>query len=140
MDRLLFIMQLLLLILLVLYHCHNNDTLNFVSILANTSCVCVCARVYVCARVTMIDGKQIEITCRGQQLLPFLTLQHVRDNIWSTRDAVTTLLPDSSTTDHVMVLHYGRSAWKIKKKKKTKKKKPPKNAHNLIGSHMFYHC
>ena len=124
MDRLLFIMQLLLLILLVLYHCHNNDTLNFVSILANTSFVCVCvfARVYVCARVTMIDGKQIEITCRGQQLLPFLTLQHVRDNIWSTRDAVTTLLPDSSTTDHVMVLHYGRSAWKIKKKKKTKKK------------------
>ena len=102
MDRLLFIMQLLLLILLVLYHCHNNDTLNFVSILANTSCVCVCvcvfARVYVCARVTMIDGKQIEITCRGQQLLPFLTLQHVRDNIWSPRDAVT-LLPDSPTSD-----------------------------------------
>ncbi|KAM4109389.1 hypothetical protein ACB094_03G115400 [Castanea mollissima] len=56
------------------------------------------------------ESEQIEITCRGQQLLPFLTLQHVRDNIWSTRDAVTTLLPDSSTTDHVMVLHYGRSA------------------------------
>ncbi|CAK9144382.1 unnamed protein product [Ilex paraguariensis] len=53
--------------------------------------------------------KQIEITCKGQQLLPFLTLQHVRDNIWSPREVVT-LIPDSSTTDHVMVLHYGRSA------------------------------
>ncbi|KDO83159.1 hypothetical protein CISIN_1g0408581mg, partial [Citrus sinensis] len=30
---------------------------------------------------------------------------HVRDNIWSPRDAVT-LLPETSTTDHVMVLHY----------------------------------
>lgn len=53
--------------------------------------------------------KQIEITCRGQQLVPFLTLQHVRDNIWSPRDAVT-LLPETSTTDHVMVLHYARTA------------------------------
>ncbi|XP_061978925.1 E3 ubiquitin protein ligase DRIP2-like isoform X3 [Populus nigra] len=55
------------------------------------------------------ESEQIEITCRGQQLVPFLTLQHVRDNIWSPRDALT-LLPESSTTDHVMVLHYGRSA------------------------------
>lgn len=55
---------------------------------------------------------QIEITCRGQQLLPFLTLQHVRDNIWTQRDNTTqqrALLSDSSTTDHIMVLHYGRS-------------------------------
>ncbi|XP_061982046.1 protein LAX PANICLE 2-like isoform X1 [Populus nigra] len=55
------------------------------------------------------ESEQIEMTCRGQQLLPFLTLQHVRDNIWSPREALT-LLPESSTTDHVMVLHYGRSA------------------------------
>ncbi|GFY99925.1 hypothetical protein Acr_13g0013250 [Actinidia rufa] len=57
---------------------------------------------------------KIEITCRGQQLLPFLTLQHVRDNIWSSpRDAVTTLLSDSSTTtttSHIMLLHYARTA------------------------------
>jgi len=53
---------------------------------------------------------QIEMTCRGQQLLPFLTLQHVRDSIWTPRDTPTRpLLSDSSTTDHVMVLHYGRS-------------------------------
>ncbi|KAG8365817.1 hypothetical protein BUALT_Bualt17G0011300 [Buddleja alternifolia] len=54
---------------------------------------------------------QIEIRCKGQKLLPFLTLQHVRDNIWSsspTRDFVT-LLPNSSTTDHIMVLHYART-------------------------------
>ncbi|KAI5595574.1 hypothetical protein BDE02_03G149000 [Populus trichocarpa] len=55
------------------------------------------------------ESEQIEMTCRGQQLLPFLTLQHVRDNIWSPREELT-LLPESSTTDHVMVLHYGRSA------------------------------
>ncbi|KAK9189190.1 hypothetical protein WN944_020596 [Citrus x changshan-huyou] len=35
--------------------------------------------------------------------------EHVRDNIWSPRDAVT-LLPETSTTDHVMVLHYARTA------------------------------
>lgn len=52
---------------------------------------------------------QVEITCKGQQLLPFLTLQHVRDNIWCSRDPVT-LLPDSTSSDHVMVLDYGRSA------------------------------
>ncbi|XP_017192394.2 protein LAX PANICLE 2 isoform X1 [Malus domestica] len=54
------------------------------------------------------ESEQVEITCRGQELLPFLTLQHVRDNIWSLRDALT-LLPDSSTTDHVMVLNYART-------------------------------
>lgn len=53
---------------------------------------------------------QVEIRCRGEQLVPYLTLQHVRDNIWSPREAVSvTLLPDSSTSDHVMVLNYGRS-------------------------------
>uniref|UniRef100_A0A803QY50 Uncharacterized protein n=1 Tax=Cannabis sativa TaxID=3483 RepID=A0A803QY50_CANSA len=59
------------------------------------------------ARVKM---KQIEIRCRGQQVLPMLTLQQVRDNIWG--PTVTTLLPDSSsssTTDHLMVLHYART-------------------------------
>ncbi|XP_044492530.1 protein LAX PANICLE 2-like isoform X2 [Mangifera indica] len=64
---------------------------------------------YLVNKLKLDSESQIEITCRGQQLLPFLTLQHVRDNIWSLRDAET-LLPDSSTTDHVMVLHYGRTA------------------------------
>ncbi|THG13171.1 hypothetical protein TEA_028722 [Camellia sinensis var. sinensis] len=63
-------------------------------------------------RIHKLWQKQIEITCRGQELLPFLTLQHVRDSIWrSPRDAVTLLADSSSsTTDHVMVLHYARSA------------------------------
>ncbi|GMI74864.1 hypothetical protein HRI_001155700 [Hibiscus trionum] len=55
-----------------------------------------------------LDGEsEVEITCRGQQLQPSLTLQQVRDEIWSSRDAVT-LLPHTSTPDHLMVLHYAR--------------------------------
>ncbi|PSS26998.1 E3 ubiquitin protein like [Actinidia chinensis var. chinensis] len=66
---------------------------------------------YLVMKLTLSSESEIEITCRGQQLEPFLTLQHVRDSIWSTRDAVT-LLQDASasaTDDHVMVLHYARS-------------------------------
>uniref|UniRef100_J3LXD6 Uncharacterized protein n=1 Tax=Oryza brachyantha TaxID=4533 RepID=J3LXD6_ORYBR len=52
---------------------------------------------------------QVEITCRGRQLLPILTLQHVRDSIWCQRDAVSpSFVPDVSTADHIMVLQYGR--------------------------------
>ncbi|KAJ8773581.1 hypothetical protein K2173_005827 [Erythroxylum novogranatense] len=64
---------------------------------------------YLANKLRLDSESEVEITCRGQQLLPFLTLQHVRDNIWSPRDAITSL-PHSSTIDHVMVLHYGRSA------------------------------
>ncbi|KAF8378056.1 hypothetical protein HHK36_029390 [Tetracentron sinense] len=63
---------------------------------------------YLVNKLRLDSESEIEITCREQQLLPCLTLQHVRDNIWSSREAVT-LLPDSSTTDHVMILRYGRS-------------------------------
>ncbi|KAA8532208.1 hypothetical protein F0562_032241 [Nyssa sinensis] len=64
---------------------------------------------YLVNKLRLQNESEIEITCRGQRLLPFLTLQHVRDNIWSPRDALT-LLADSSTTDYVMLLHYGRTA------------------------------
>ncbi|GAV71483.1 hypothetical protein CFOL_v3_14977 [Cephalotus follicularis] len=64
---------------------------------------------YLINKLKLDSESEVEITCRGQQLLPFLTLQHVRDNIWSPREAVT-LLQGSSSTDHIMVLHYGRSA------------------------------
>ncbi|TKY64954.1 E3 ubiquitin protein ligase DRIP1 [Spatholobus suberectus] len=64
---------------------------------------------YLVSKLRLESESEIEITCRGQQLLPFLTLQHVRDNIWTPRDTTRALLSDSSTTDHVMVLHYGRS-------------------------------
>ncbi|KAF5746386.1 hypothetical protein HS088_TW06G00557 [Tripterygium wilfordii] len=64
---------------------------------------------YLVNKLRLDSESEVEITCRGQQLLPFLTLQHVRDNIWNPRDALT-LLSDSSTTDHLMVLQYGRIA------------------------------
>ncbi|CAI9756384.1 unnamed protein product [Fraxinus pennsylvanica] len=65
---------------------------------------------YLVNKLRLENESEIEITCKGQELLPFLTLQHVRDNIWSQRDFVTLLPRTSSTTDHVMVLFYGRSA------------------------------
>lgn len=65
---------------------------------------------YVANKLGLDSESEVEIRCRGQQVVPFLTLQHVRDNIWSQRDAAVTLLPDASTSDHVMVLNYGRSS------------------------------
>ncbi|KAF5741206.1 hypothetical protein HS088_TW10G00202 [Tripterygium wilfordii] len=64
---------------------------------------------YLVNKLRLDSESEVEITCRGQELLPFLTLQHVRDNIWNPRDALT-LLPDSSTIHHLMVLQYGRNA------------------------------
>ncbi|XP_059315849.1 protein LAX PANICLE 2-like [Lycium ferocissimum] len=69
---------------------------------------------YLVNKLQLENESEIEITCRGQQLHSFLTLQHVRDHIWSTTGDTLTLLPpqSSSTTasNHIMVLHYGRSA------------------------------
>ncbi|KAJ8574384.1 hypothetical protein K7X08_026189 [Anisodus acutangulus] len=64
---------------------------------------------YLVNKLQLENESEIEITCRGQQLQPFLTLQYVRDHIWSTNaaDNILTLLP-SETSNHVMVLHYGR--------------------------------
>ncbi|KAF8400040.1 hypothetical protein HHK36_015914 [Tetracentron sinense] len=67
---------------------------------------------YLINKLKLDSESEIEITCSGQELLPSTTLQHVRDNIWGRRrewDGAA-LLADSSTTDHVMVLHYGRTA------------------------------
>ncbi|KAK9027572.1 hypothetical protein V6N11_067400 [Hibiscus sabdariffa] len=55
------------------------------------------------------DKKQVEIRCRGQELEPGSTLQQVRDEIWSSRDAVTLLPHTSPPNHHLMVLHYGRN-------------------------------
>ncbi|KAJ8475972.1 hypothetical protein OPV22_019699 [Ensete ventricosum] len=38
---------------------------------------------YLVKKLGLEDESEVEITCRDQQLLPFLTLQYVRDNIWS---------------------------------------------------------
>ncbi|KAM3324227.1 hypothetical protein P3S67_005378 [Capsicum chacoense] len=65
---------------------------------------------YLVNKLQLENESEIEITCRGQQLQPFLTLQHVRDHIWSTTNAadnILNLLP-SEATNHIMVLHYAR--------------------------------
>ncbi|KAL3500969.1 hypothetical protein ACH5RR_035418 [Cinchona calisaya] len=64
---------------------------------------------YLVNKLKLENESEVEIRCRGQQLQPFLTLQHVRDSIWSPSDVVT-LLPDSSATHQIMLLHYARSA------------------------------
>ncbi|XP_031402867.1 protein LAX PANICLE 2-like isoform X2 [Punica granatum] len=74
---------------------------------------------YLVNKLSLDSESEIEIRCRGQELQPCLTLQHVRDNIWSQRDAFALLPPpdntspsssSSTSSDHLMVLHYGRSA------------------------------
>lgn len=64
---------------------------------------------YLANKLGLEDESEVEITCRGRPLLPFMTLQHVRDSIWCQRDAVSTsVAPDTSTANHIMVLQYGR--------------------------------
>ncbi|ONK77915.1 uncharacterized protein A4U43_C02F12240 [Asparagus officinalis] len=63
---------------------------------------------YLVKKLGLDDESEVQITCRGQPLLPFFTLQHVRDHIWCLSGAVA-FLPDSPSTDHVMTLQYGRS-------------------------------
>ncbi|CAN4116300.1 unnamed protein product [Withania somnifera] len=65
---------------------------------------------YLVNKLQLENESEIEVTCRGQQLQPFLTLQHVRDHVWNTTNAaddILTLLP-SETSNLVMVLHYAR--------------------------------
>ncbi|XP_010530903.1 PREDICTED: uncharacterized protein LOC104807363 isoform X2 [Tarenaya hassleriana] len=72
---------------------------------------------YLVNKLQLEHESEIEIRCRGQQLEPVLTLQHVRDTIWRSSAAIQdinssshfALLPSSSTSHHLMVLHYGRS-------------------------------
>ncbi|KAH0467518.1 hypothetical protein IEQ34_004756 [Dendrobium chrysotoxum] len=66
---------------------------------------------YLVNKLGLEDESEVEISCRGQPLLPFLTLQHIRDNIWQVREASTslTLLPVSPCDEHLMTLQYGRS-------------------------------
>ncbi|XP_002890758.2 uncharacterized protein LOC9326820 [Arabidopsis lyrata subsp. lyrata] len=68
---------------------------------------------YLMKKLDLDSESEVEIRCRGQQLSPLLTMQHVRDSIWTPKSPSShsfTLLRDSSTTDHVMILHYGRTA------------------------------
>ncbi|XP_064971500.1 protein LAX PANICLE 2-like [Musa acuminata AAA Group] len=60
---------------------------------------------YLASKLGLEDDSQVEITCRGQQLSPFLTLIYVRDNIWCSLEAVE-LHTDTSSTKYVMNLLY----------------------------------
>ncbi|XP_009403787.2 uncharacterized protein LOC135582460 isoform X2 [Musa acuminata AAA Group] len=62
---------------------------------------------YLVKKLGLEDESEVEITCRDQQLLPFLTLQYVRDNIWCLRDMMS-MLVDPPSIDHVMTLQYRR--------------------------------
>ncbi|XP_047974911.1 protein LAX PANICLE 2-like isoform X2 [Salvia hispanica] len=64
---------------------------------------------YLVKKLSLDNESEIEIRCKGQRLLPMLTLEHVRDNIWSRPRDFITLIPNSSTIHHIMVLHYARS-------------------------------
>ncbi|KAL9246608.1 hypothetical protein vseg_020124 [Gypsophila vaccaria] len=64
---------------------------------------------YVANKLGLLTASQVEIRCREQVLEPFLTLQHVRDQIWSRSEAVI-LLPNSSTSPHLMLLEYGSTS------------------------------
>ncbi|KAL9151833.1 hypothetical protein ABFS82_11G077900 [Erythranthe guttata] len=68
---------------------------------------------YLVNKLRLDNESEVEITCKGQRVASFLTLEHVRDSIWSSsnpnRDFIT-LLPNSSTIPHIMVLHYARTS------------------------------
>ncbi|PKA56882.1 E3 ubiquitin protein ligase DRIP2 [Apostasia shenzhenica] len=70
---------------------------------------------YLVNKLGLEDESEVEIWCRGQPLLPFLTLQHVRDNIWCFREEPETgmaMLPaESPSLEYLMTLHYGRSTY-----------------------------
>ncbi|KAG6470508.1 protein LAX PANICLE 2-like [Zingiber officinale] len=66
---------------------------------------------YLMNKLVLEDESEVEITCRGQRLLPSLSLLHVRDQLWCSRESSSSAampLQDSLNPDHIMMLHYGR--------------------------------
>uniref|UniRef100_A0ACD5WNR9 Uncharacterized protein n=1 Tax=Avena sativa TaxID=4498 RepID=A0ACD5WNR9_AVESA len=74
---------------------------------------------YLADKLGLARSHQVELTCRGHLLPPFLMMKHVRDSIWcgsppaaSMEDEAAGLLPPSRrssspvATDHVMTLFY----------------------------------
>ncbi|KAL0918775.1 hypothetical protein M5K25_010809 [Dendrobium thyrsiflorum] len=64
---------------------------------------------YLANKLGLHDESEVEITCRNQQLMPFATLEDVREHIWFVRDTEAPG-PSSPPTDHVMKLYYSRRA------------------------------
>ncbi|XP_010549303.1 PREDICTED: uncharacterized protein LOC104820532 isoform X2 [Tarenaya hassleriana] len=81
---------------------------------------------YLMKKLQLDSESEVEIRCRGQRLSPLTTIHHVRDVIWSPKDSSSSspspssspsyfTLPQGSTTDHVMILHYETIAlWILK--------------------------
>lgn len=65
---------------------------------------------YLVKKLGLNSDSEVEIMCKGEHLLPSLTLQYVRDVIWlpnlkNEDDEISS----SSSTAHLMVLHYQRT-------------------------------
>jgi len=86
---------------------------NFLRIKDGTMTISVLKK-YLVNKLGLNSESEIEISCKGQQLLPSLTLQHVRDVMWSSNfkdDQISTrnIASNNYTSmDHLMVLHYRR--------------------------------
>ncbi|XP_042410275.1 protein LAX PANICLE 2-like [Zingiber officinale] len=68
---------------------------------------------YLVNKLGLEDESEVEMTCRGQTLLPSLSLVHVRDHVWcSSREPSPVRLVQNSPTgiDHIMMIHYGRTS------------------------------
>ncbi|KAG0459664.1 hypothetical protein HPP92_022792 [Vanilla planifolia] len=67
---------------------------------------------YLVSKLGLEDESEVQIWCRGQQLHPFFTLQHVRDSIWrlTERPASLLLLSEPPVAENLMTLQYGRSS------------------------------
>ncbi|KAG0457863.1 hypothetical protein HPP92_023020 [Vanilla planifolia] len=67
---------------------------------------------YLVSKLGLEDESEVQIWCRGQQLHPFFTLQHVRDSIWRLRErpASLSLLSEPPVAENLMTLQYGRSS------------------------------
>ncbi|XP_058102982.1 uncharacterized protein LOC131246651 [Magnolia sinica] len=65
---------------------------------------------YLSNKLGLNNESEVQMTCRDQQLLPNMTLQHVRDNIWCSAGDTVTLLTHSPSPEHVMTLEYSKRA------------------------------
>ncbi|XP_023514333.1 protein LAX PANICLE 2-like [Cucurbita pepo subsp. pepo] len=64
---------------------------------------------YLVKKLRLESETEVEIWCRGEKVEGWLTMQQIRDNIWTSKHSSFTLLPHSSTIPHIMLLHYSYS-------------------------------
>ncbi|XP_057859389.1 uncharacterized protein LOC131068211 isoform X2 [Cryptomeria japonica] len=72
---------------------------------------------YLVNKLGLNSESEIEIMCKGEELLEGVTLQHVRDVMWvsegnenwKSKSVVSISISNHCSADHLMVLHYRRS-------------------------------